>query len=149
MKRKNIAPYKSTLEYKLAKLIPQCEYEPKGSKVPYSIHHEYVPDFIHPNQPDVLLEAKGYFINGYKDCQKYLAVQECNPNKELIFIFSDPFKRAYPQCRVRKDGSVLSLAEWCVGNNFLYFKVEKIPTEIINGMWNVDAVRDYKRRLYN
>jgi len=148
-KRERIAPYKSTLEYKVAKeILTEYEYEPIGTRVAYSIPHEYVPDFIHRNQPDILIEVKGYMVKGHSDCQKYISVQRDNPNKELIFIFSDPYKRAYPQCRVRKDGSVLTLAEWCKGNNFLFFKTDSVPVELCQGLWGVSEVREYKRRLY-
>lgn len=141
--------YKSTLENKVAKdYLQSCIYEPKGSQVSYTVPHVYNPDFVHPNQPDILLEVKGYMIKGSADCQKYLAIIRDNPDKELVFIFSDPSKRAYAGCRIRKDGSYLSLGEWCFKNKILFFKVEEIPSAISNGEWSLEDVREYKRGLY-
>ena len=147
-KKTKIHPYKSTLEYKLAKELSGYTYEPPEIKVAYSVHHSYVPDFVHPDSTDILLEAKGYFIKGHSDCQKYLAVVRDNPDKELIFIFSDPNKKAYPQCRVRKDGTFLTLGDWCRQNNILCFKVGEIPEDLIRGAWGVEDARRFKEGLY-
>lgn len=148
--RSRIYPYKSTLEYKLAtEYLEGWEYEPSSAKVNYSVPHVYNPDFIHPKQPDILLEIKGYLIKGSSDCQKYLSIIRDNPDKELVFIFSDPTKRAYPQCSVRKDGSVMSLAEWCQKNDILYFQMDEIPRDFIKGRWTVEDCRKYKQTMRN
>ena len=147
-KKTKIHPYKSTLEYKLAKELSGYTYEPPEIKVPDSVHHSYVPDFVHPDQPDILLEIKGYLIKGSTDAQKYVAIARDNPDKELIFIFSDPNKRAYPGCKNRKDGSYLSLGEWAKKNSILYFTKETIPEELKAGSWSLEDVREYKRGLY-
>ena len=144
-----IHPYKSTLEYKVAtEYLPEYDYEPEGCKVSYTIPHEYCPDMVHKKSPDILIEIKGYLIKGYSDIQKYLSIIRDNPDKELIFIFSDPDKRAYPQCRQRKDGTVMSLAEWCRRNDILYFPMDSIPRDLQKGRWSVEDARDYKRKLY-
>ena len=149
MARSRIHPYKSTLEYKVAtEYLEGYLYEPKGSEVTYTVPHIYNPDFIHPKQPDVLIEVKGYFIKGHSDCQKYISVARDNPEKELVFIFSDPSKRAYGQCRVRKDGSFMSLAEWCMKANLLYFSMDQIPRDLLKGRMSVQDLRDYKKELY-
>jgi len=141
--------YKSTLETKVARdYLQNCLYEPKESRVKYTVPHEYRPDFVHPNQLDILLEVKGYLIKGSADAQKYLAIIRDNPDKELVFIFSDPNKRAYPGCKMRKDGTYLSLGEWCFKHKILYFKVEDIPTELRNGEWSIEDVRRYKAEVY-
>lgn len=149
VRHSKIHPYKSTLEYKVAKeALQEYEYEPKGSDVTYTIPHTYNPDFVHPKQPDLLMEIKGWFIKGHSDCQKYLSIIRDNPDKELIFIFSDPDKKCYAQCKTRKDGSIMTLAEWCRKNLILYFKVEDIPRDLAKGRWNLQDARDYKRVLY-
>lgn len=147
--RSRIYPYKSTLEHKLAtEYLEGWEYEPSSAKVSYSVPHVYNPDFIHPKQPDILAECKGYFIKGSADCQKYLSIIRDNPDKELVFIFSDPSKKCYSGCQPRKDGSYLSLGEWCKSHDVLYFKVTEIPKDFIKGKWSVDDCRQYKKTLY-
>ena len=140
--------FKSSLERKLSKILKNYTYEPTDSAVSYSIPHKYYPDFVSLSNPCILIEVKGYFINGSADAQKYLSVIRDNPDKELIFIFSDPSKKAYPQCRKRKDGSYLSLGEWCYKNNVLYFTPESLPTELIEGTLSLEELRSLKRTLY-
>lgn len=140
--------FKSGLERKLAVTVfSEMDYEPKGSGVPYTVDHVYNPDFIHPKQPDILAECKGYFIKGSSDCQKYLSIIRDNPDKELVFIFSDPSKKCYSGCQPRKDGSYLSLGEWCRSHNILYFTIDQIPRDFIKGRWTVDDCRKYKETL--
>ena len=147
--RPKIYPYKSTLEYKVAKeYLTNYLYEPKESIVTYQVPHEYNPDFVHPNQPDILIECKGFFIKGFSDAQKYLAVIRDNPDKELVFVFSDPNKKAYAQCRSRKDGSFMTLAEWCEKNYIIYFTPETLPRDLIKGRWNLDDLRRYKDKFF-
>lgn len=143
-------PYKSSLELKVAKeYLEGYEYEPKGSHVHYTVPHIYNPDFVHPKQPDILLEIKGYFIKGSSDCAKYLSIIRDNPDKELIFIFSDPNKKAYSGCRPRRDGTTLSLGEWCRKHNVLYFAVDDMPRDLIKGRWSVADAREYKEINYS
>lgn len=140
--------FKSSLERKVSKILKTYDYEPKDSSVSYQIPHKYYPDFVHSNNPAILIEVKGYFINGSSDSQKYLSVIRDNPDKELVFIFSDPSKKAYPQCRKRKDGTYLSLGEWCYKNNVLYFTPESLPIELIEGTLSLEELRSLKRALY-
>ena len=147
-KKTKIHPYKSTLEYKLAKELSGYTYEPPEIKVPYSIHRHYVPDFVNLSRPEILLEVKAYMIRGQADCQKYIAIARDNPDKELVFIFSDPSRVAYSGCKRRKDGTFLTLGEWARKNDILFFHIEDIPKEIISGEWGLDKVREYKKELY-
>ena len=132
----------------VAKVLKDFLYEPKESVVSYTVLHNYVPDFVHPKQPNVLYEIKGYFIKGFGDIQKYLAVIRDNPDKELVFIFSDPNKRAYAQCRQRKDGTYMTLSEWCAKQDVLYLTPDTIPKPILKGEWGVEEIREYKNRFY-
>jgi hypothetical protein len=147
-KKPSIHPYKSTLEVVVAKVLEEFKYEPKEAIVNYTVPHSYVPDFVHPNQRDVLLEVKGFMIKGQPDCLKYLSIIRDNPDKELVFVFSDPDKRCYPGCRMRKDGTYMSLGEWAKKNLILYFTVDNVPDEIRQGLWDVERVREYKREAY-
>jgi len=138
-------PYKSSLELKAARgVLAGFMYEPTSAKIQYQVPHVYNPDFVHPLQPDIIIEVKGYFIKGSSDCQKYLSIVRDNPTKELVFFFSDPNKKAYPGCRVRKDGTTLSLGEWCWKNDILFFTEDDFPEEIRTGQWNVEQVRRFK-----
>lgn len=148
VKNKNY-PYKSSLELKAARsCLSDYDYEPSASKVAYQVAHVYNPDFVHRNCPEILIEVKGYFIKGNADCQKYLAVVRDNPDKELIFVFSDLSKKAYAQCRPRADGSVMSLGEWARRNNILAFEPETVPESLSKGLWGVEDAREYKKNLY-
>lgn len=140
--------YRSSLEAKLANSeLIEFDYEPRNSQVAYTVPHNYFPDFIHPDQPNVIVEAKGYFRGGSADTKKYLAVIKDNPDKELVFIFPDPNKKAYPQCRMRSDGTYLSMGDWCTMHNILYFKVGNLPIGFIKGRMSVETLRSYKKSL--
>lgn len=132
-KRSKIYPYRSKLEKRLAELyLGDYQYEPKSSIVDYTVPHKYTPDFVHKKYPNVYLEVKGYFKTS-SECSKYVAVSRDNPSVELIFILDNPYKKAYPTCRKRKDGSILTIAEWCEKHKFLYYSTSDIPKAIING----------------
>ena len=148
-KGSNLYPYKSMLEKSLhAKALKEYEYEPKSGKIQYTVPHEYNPDFIHPGQPNVLIEAKGYMQNGSADCKKYVAIAADNPEIELVFIFSRPEAKAYAQCRKRLDGTFMSLAEWCTKNNFLYFNTTNVPSDLAKGRLSVEDIRRLKEKRF-
>ena len=119
-KRKQKSIYKSELERTLHEgPLKSCDYEPVTSKVLYTVEHYYNPDFVHPKHPKILYEAKGRFRD-YREAEKYIAVRRCNPDVTLIFVFSHPHQKAYPQCKPRQDGSTLSLAEWATKHGFAW-----------------------------
>ena len=141
--------FKSTLERSLKEsVLVEYEYEPAGSKVTYSIPHTYNPDFVHPNSPNILIEVKGYFIKGQQDTAKYLSIIRDNPNKELVFLFSNPDKKAYSGLRPRADGTYMSLAEWCYKCRVLFFTEKTFPTELVTGDWSLEQLREYKKQIY-
>ena len=47
----------------------------------------------------------------------------------FVFIFQDGRKRAYPQCKRRKDGTFLSLAEWAEHNEFEWCTIDTFKKE--------------------
>jgi hypothetical protein len=96
------------------------------------VPHKYTPDFVLPSIPKVLLEVKGYFRTS-AEAAKYVHVKRCNPQLEIIFIFGNVNKKAHPNCRPRKDGTVLTLWEWCRNNEFLYYEEKHLPPEIVKG----------------
>jgi hypothetical protein len=141
--------FKSGLERSLSSsCLAEYTYEPAGSNVTYSVPHTYHPDFIHPNSPCILIEAKAYFIKGFDDCSKFKAIARDNPDKELVFLFSDPSKKAYPGVRKRADGTYMSLGEWCFQNKILYFSPDTFPQELISGSWSLEDIRAYKKSIY-
>lgn len=123
-------------------------YEPPGSTVTYSVPHTYHPDFVHPQQPDILVEVKGWFIKGSSDAQKYIAIARDNPNKEIVFIFSNPEKKAYAGLRPRADGTVMTLREWAFRNRFLHYTVDNFPQALYRGAWSIEDIRAYKREIF-
>lgn len=107
-------PYKSWLEYDLHNgAMKDYEYEPKWSKVEYTITKEYSPDFVDKRNPNIVYEAKGYFRT-YEEAVKYLHVREANPGLIIRFIVSSPNKRAYPQIKMKMgDWLTMHGFEWC------------------------------------
>lgn len=89
-------------------LLKEWGYETEKFKYTETLARTYTPDFI---LGDVWFEAKGYFRTA-AEARKYVAIKAAYPEKRIVFIFSDPRKRAYPQCRRRNDGTVMSMAEY-------------------------------------
>jgi hypothetical protein len=126
-------PYKSALEKRVAgSLSKGYTYEPKSSKLKYMIPHTYTPDFVNPDTPNIYLEVKGYFRTS-AEASKYVHIALNNPDVEIIFIFHNANKKAHPNCRPRKDGSILTLHEWCNNKGFLYYLEKELPPEIVKG----------------
>lgn len=141
--------FKSTLERSMAtSCLANYVYEPPRSFVKYSVPHTYHPDFVHPNSPDILIEVKGWFIKGSSDAQKYITIAKDNPDKELIFLFSNPQKKAYAGLRTRADGTFMTLADWSFKHKFLFFTEETFPQALYDGAWSLEDVRAYKKELY-
>lgn len=128
-RRTKLYPYKSDLEKRLHEgSLKETDYEP-GS-VEYTIPKKYTPDFV-TKDGSIWFEAKGRFQN-YGEVQKYTALKRAYPEQRIIFIFSDPKKRAYAQCRRRKDGTFLTMQEWAETNGFEWYTEHTIPKELIN-----------------
>lgn len=108
-----MAKYRSKFEENVAgKLDDAWEYE--KHRFPYTTHRVYVPDFVYE---DTWIEVKGYFRAG--DVAKYKAVAKSNPDKRLIFVFSNPAKK------VRK-GAKLSMGEWALNNGWEYTTLSEL-----------------------
>ena len=65
------------------------KYEYESTKVPYSIMHNYTPDFLLPN--GIYLECKGYWDS--EDSRKIRNVVEQNPELDVRMVFQNPFNR--------------------------------------------------------
>ena len=88
---KKTSKFKSKLEERLATLLTTLgvSYEYESEKVPYTIMHNYHPDFVLPNH--TYLEAKGYWSPA--DRRKILAVKKDNPDMDLRMVFQAPFNK--------------------------------------------------------
>ena len=91
LKNKKPIKFKSKLEERVADLLTNLgvTYEYESTKVPYTIQHNYYPDFILPNY--VHLETKGYWDP--KDRRKVLAVKRDNPDLDLRMVFQAPYNK--------------------------------------------------------
>jgi hypothetical protein len=140
-------PYRSTLEKKVAGILSdKFDYEPKEVKCSYTIPHTYCPDFVHPDAQAVMIEVKGYFRLS-SEASKYVHIKKDNPEKELIFIFSNPDKKAHPNCRPRKDGTVLTLREWATKEGFLFYSVNNLPTQVTSGKMTNSWIKEERKRF--
>lgn len=101
-------------------------------KVPYTVEHNYHPDFIRKLEgKNILLEAKGRFWD-YAEFSKYIWISKALPeDTELVFLFANP-SAPMPQAKRRKDGTKRSHGEWASANNFRWFSEDSIPDGWIN-----------------
>lgn len=112
------SPFRSKLEARVAAdLGRQWEYEKKEEMVSYQLTFDYLPDFSMESKLGYtyLVEVKGYFRPG--DIKKYAGVAKAlreQDNKELVFVFADPFKP------VRK-GAKLTMAGWAEKHGCAWF----------------------------
>ena len=76
LKNKKEPKFRSKLEERVATLLKELgiSYEYESTQVPYTIQHNYTPDFMLPNH--VYLETKGYWDAA--DRRKVLAVKRDN-----------------------------------------------------------------------
>ena len=98
-------------------------------KVPYTVAHNYHPDFIREVEgKKILLEAKGRFWD-YAEFSKYIWISKTLPeDTELVFLFANA-EAPMPQAKKRKDGTKRSHGEWATANEFRWFTVETVPEE--------------------
>ena len=144
-------PYKNQFEHDLHKVLKNCEYEDKDAVVAYETKAKYNPDFTFKSKPWLLIEAKGRFMGGSKEAAKYVWVKRCNPQLEIVFIFTNINNKAYPGCRRRKDGSFLTMGEWASKNEFLAFGHKNLPTWLIDGSMGKETYRaklNIQREMY-
>tara|TARA_R100000541_G_scaffold14734_1_gene24145 strand:- start:143 stop:610 length:468 start_codon:yes stop_codon:yes gene_type:complete len=101
-------------------------------KVPYTVEHNYHPDFIREVEgKKILLEAKGRFWD-YAEFSKYIWISKTLPeDTELVFLFANP-SAPMPQAKRRKDGTKRSHGEWASANDFRWFSEDSIPDSWIN-----------------
>ena len=120
LKDRKEVKYKSKLEEKVADLLTGLgvTYEYESTKVPYTIQHNYHPDFILPN--NVYLETKGYWDP--KDRRKVLAVKRDNPKLDLRMVFQAPYNTISKKSKT-------TYAQWCEKHDIPWSSFHNIPLE--------------------
>jgi hypothetical protein len=123
------AKLRSGLEDKIAAQLDEAgvEYTYESLKVPYSIPHNYNPDFILAN--GIIVEGKGLFDSA--DRTKHLAVKKQHPHLDVRFVFTRSASPLY-------KGSKSTYATWCEKNGFKYAD-KTIPPE-----WLAEPKRESK-----
>ena len=100
-------------------------YDHHPFKLDYTVPHTYEVDFVDPDEPNVVIEVKGRFRDR-SEATKYVWVQKCNPDIELVFIFEKPHT-PFPFAKKRKDGTKMDHAEWAEKNNFRWYTRDTLP----------------------
>ena len=118
---------RSKFERQLARKLRGCTYEPKEHTKSYTYESTYLPDFVPKDNPNILIEAKGFFKTS-QEARKYIAVRDCHPDIEIVFVFMNP-NTPMPNSRKRRDGTRYSMAEWADKNGFTYYTIRTLPKE--------------------
>ena len=101
-RRSQKSKFRSVFEEHTAEVLEGFEYEPYT--VPYTIHRNYTPDFVHVPS-NTLVECKGFFREG--DTKKYTSIRDSLEDyQSLVFVLMNPNKK------VRKGGKI-TMSQWC------------------------------------
>ena len=119
-KKKKTSKFRSGLEEQVAKLLEGLgvTYEYESEKVPYTIQHNYTPDFVLPNY--VYLETKGYW--SAEDRRKILNVKKSNPEVDLRMVFQAPFNKINKKSKT-------TYAKWCEKHDIPWTAYHNIPLD--------------------
>ena len=120
LKNKKEPKFRSQLEKRVATLLTTLgvSYEYESTKIPYTIQHNYTPDFVLPNH--VYLEAKGYW--SAEDRRKILAVRKENPDIDLRMIFQSPYNKISKRSKT-------TYAQWCDKHKILWTAYHEVPLD--------------------
>ena len=120
LKNKKEIKFKSKLEERVADLLTNLgiSFEYESNKVPYTIQHHYIPDFILPNY--VHLETKGYWSP--EDRRKVLAVKRDNPDLDLRMVFQAPYNKISKKSKT-------TYAMWCEKHAIPWTSFHNIPLD--------------------
>lgn len=112
--------FRSGLEEKVADLMVELgvKYEYESTKVPYTIAHNYTPDFLLPN--GIYLECKGYWEP--EDRRKIKNVKAQNPDIDLRMVFQAPFNKISKKSKT-------TYAQWCEKHNIPWTSFADIPID--------------------
>ena len=120
LKNRKEIKFRSKLEERVATLLMTLgvSYEYESTKVPYTIQHNYTPDFVLPNY--VHLEAKGYWAA--EDRRKILAVKKDNPELDFRMVFQSPYNKISKRSKT-------TYAQWCDRHGIPWTAFHEIPIE--------------------
>ena len=112
--------FRSKLEERIADLLEGLgvSYEYESTKIPYTIQHNYSPDFCLPNY--TYLEAKGYWDAA--DRRKILAVKKDNPDIDIRMVFQSPYNKISKKSKT-------TYAQWCERHDIPWTHFHDIPLE--------------------
>ena len=118
--KKKTSKFRSGLEEQVANLLSSLgvTYEYESCKVPYTIQHNYHPDFILPNH--VYLETKGYWDAA--DRRKIAAVKKDNPDIDLRMVFQSPYNKI-------SKHSKTTYAKWCDKHDIPWCAYHSLPLD--------------------
>jgi len=119
--------YRSLLEIEVVKMLDKLKKKAKAKvtyeseALPYILPERlYVPDFVVTRKDGSVLyiEVKGYLDRD--STRKMLAVKECNPDLEIVFLFSkdNPIRK----------GAKMRYSDWCKKHGFKY-SIGEVPEE--------------------
>ena len=119
-KKRKTSKFRSGLEEKVADLLQGLGvlYKYESQKLPYTIQHNYTPDFVLPN--DIYLETKGYW--DASDRRKILAVKKSNPEIDLRMVFQAPYNTISKKSKT-------TYAMWCEKHDIPWTSFHNIPLE--------------------
>jgi len=119
-KKRKTSKFRSGLEEKVADLLQGLGvlYKYESQKLPYTIQHNYTPDFVLPN--DIYLETKGYW--DASDRRKILAVKKSNPEIDLRMVFQSPYNTISKKSKT-------TYAMWCEKHAIPWTSYHNIPLE--------------------
>ena len=120
LKNRKEIKFRSKLEERVATLLMTLgvSYEYESTKIPYTIQHNYTPDFVLPNY--VHLEAKGYWAA--EDRRKILAVKKDNPELDLRMVFQSPYNTISKKSKT-------TYAQWCERHDIPWTHFHDIPLD--------------------
>jgi hypothetical protein len=123
-RRSQKSVFRSKFEENVSKVLKGFEYEP--FTIPYVIHRNYRPDFVHAASGTVV-ECKGFFREG--DTKKYTSVRDSLPKgQRLVFVLMHPNKK------IRK-GATMTMAEWCDKEGIMWYTIDTVQ-ELISDVSN-------------
>ena len=107
--------FRSVFEEHTAEVLKGFEYEPYT--VPYTIHRNYTPDFVHVPS-NTLVECKGFFREG--DTKKYTSIRDSLKDyQSLVFVLMNPNKK------VRKGGKI-TMSQWCEKQGLEWYTLDTL-----------------------
>lgn len=119
-------PYDSLVEKSLAEgPLKDCQFHPE--KIDYISEHKYEPDFTFRDSKGIewIIEAKSIFQDS-KEASKYQWVRKALKDDQiLVFVLEKPDQKIHWQAK-RKDGSKMTMGEWCEKNKFMHFTKDNI-----------------------